>query len=171
MRDQVQYYLDRARAAALSGALGGVTEIAPSLDALLRTFTMISQGKGISGSHAIPPNLRFRGEKQDLEEMLGNLVALNEVLSLLAAGKVREAGEAAETRLGLSAMGKHRDKPFDARPGPHMPPAMHGIGMDGHKAASEFAAAAKTGDRDKALALLPNLTAACVGCHFSYRTR
>lgn len=74
MRDQVQYYLDRARAAALSGALGGVTEIAPSLDALLRTFTKISQGKGISGSHAVPPSLRFRGEKQDLEEMLGNLL-------------------------------------------------------------------------------------------------
>jgi hypothetical protein len=54
---------------------------------------------------------------------------------------------------------------------PHMPPAMHGIGIDGHKAASEFAAAAKTGDRDKALALLPNLTAGCVACHFSYRTR
>jgi hypothetical protein len=52
-----------------------------------------------------------------------------------------------------------------------MPPAMHGIGMDGHKAVSEFAAVAKTGDRDKALALLPNLTSACVGCHFSYRTR
>jgi len=74
MRDQVQYYLDRARAAALSGALGGVTEIAPSLDALLRTFTKISQGRGISGSHAIRPGLRFRGEKQDLEEMLGNLL-------------------------------------------------------------------------------------------------
>ena len=41
-----------------------------------------------------------------------------------------------------------------------MPPAMHGIGIDGHKAASEFAAAAKGGDRDKALALLPNLTTA-----------
>ena len=39
------------------------------------------------------------------------------------------------------------------------------------QAASEFAAAAKTGDRDKALALLPNLTSACVACHFSYRTR
>lgn len=74
MRDQVQYYLDRARAAALSGALGGVTEIAPSLDALLRTFTKISQGRGISGSHTIPQSLRFRGEKQDLEEMLGNLL-------------------------------------------------------------------------------------------------
>ena len=105
------------------------------------------------------------------EEMLGNLVALNEVLSLIAAGKIREAGEAAEVRLGMSAMGKHRAKPFDARPGPHMPPAMHGIGMDGHKAVSEFAAVAKTGDRDKALALLPNLMSACVACHYSYRTR
>lgn len=105
------------------------------------------------------------------QEMLDNMVAVNEVLSLMAAGKVREAGEAAEAKLGMSAMGRHRGKPFDARPGPHMPPAMHGIGMDGHKAASEFAAAAKTGDRDKALALLPNITSACVGCHFSYRTR
>ncbi len=105
------------------------------------------------------------------EEMQGNLVALNEVLSLIAAGKIKEAGEVAETKLGMSAMGKHRDKPFDARPGPHMPPAMHGIGIDGHKAVSEFAAAAKTGDRDKALALLPNLTGACVACHYSYRTR
>ncbi|UCV23372.1 cytochrome c [Ferribacterium limneticum] len=105
------------------------------------------------------------------QEMLDNLVAVNEVLSLMAAGKVKEAGEAAEAKLGMSAMGKHRGKPFDARPGPHMPPAMHGIGMDGHKAVSEFVAVARTGDRDKALALLPNLTAACVGCHAAYRTR
>lgn len=105
------------------------------------------------------------------QEMLDNLVAINEVLSLMAEGKVKEAGVAAEAKLGMSAMGKHRGKPMDARPGPHMPPAMHGIGMDGHKAVSEFAAVAKTGDRDKALALLPNLTSACVGCHFSYRTR
>ena len=105
------------------------------------------------------------------QEMLDNLLAVNEVLTLMAAGKTKEAGEAAEAKLGVSAMGKHRSKPFDARPGPHMPPAMHGIGIDGHKAASEFATVAKTGDRDKALALLPNLTGACVACHFSYRTR
>ncbi len=74
MRDQVQYYLDRARAAALSGALGGVTEIAPSLDALIRTFSKISQGRGITGSHSVPAGIRFRGEKQDFEEMLGNLL-------------------------------------------------------------------------------------------------
>ncbi len=105
------------------------------------------------------------------QEMLDNLLAVNEILLLMAASKVREAGEVAESKLGRSAMGKHRDKPFEARPGPHMPPAMHGIGMDGHQAASEFAAAAKTGDRDKALTMLPNLTTACVACHFSYRTR
>lgn len=74
MRDQVQYYLDRARAAALSGALGGVTELAPSLDALIRTFTKISQDRCIQGSHNVPAGVRFRGERQDFEEMMGNLL-------------------------------------------------------------------------------------------------
>ena len=105
------------------------------------------------------------------EEMLGNVAALNEILSLVATDKLKEAGEVAEAKLGKSAMGKHRSKPFDARPGPHMPPAMHGIGMDGHQAASDFAVAAKAGDRTKAMALLPNLTGACVACHYSYRIR
>ena len=105
------------------------------------------------------------------QEMLENLAALNEILTLVGSGKLAEAGEVAEAKLGVSSMGKHRAKPMDARPGPHMPPAMHGIGIDGHKAVSEFARVAATGDRDKALALLPNLTAACVACHYSYRTR
>ncbi|OYX01884.1 MAG: ATP-binding protein [Bosea sp. 32-68-6] len=74
MRDQVQYYLDRARAAALSGALGGVTEVVPSLDALIRTFAKISQGRGIVGSHSVATGVRFRGDRQDFEEMLGNLL-------------------------------------------------------------------------------------------------
>ncbi len=74
MRDQVQYYLDRARAAALSGALGGVTEVVPSLDALIRTFAKISQGRGIAGSHNVSTGVRFRGDRQDFEEMLGNLL-------------------------------------------------------------------------------------------------
>jgi signal transduction histidine kinase len=97
MRDQVQYYLDRARAAALSGALGGVTEIAPSLDALLRTFMKISQGRGVAGSHTAPPGLRFRGEKQDLEEMLGNLLdnAFKWAASTVAVSVTEEAGRIA----------------------------------------------------------------------------
>ncbi len=105
------------------------------------------------------------------EEMRGNLLALNEILTLMAAGKVKEAGALAESSLGVSAQGKHRDKPLDARPGPHMPPAMHGIGIDGHRAASEFAKVAATGDRDKAIAELPKLTGGCVACHYSWRTR
>jgi hypothetical protein len=105
------------------------------------------------------------------EEMLGNLLAINEILTLMAAGKLKEAGEAAEKSLGQSAMGKHRGKPLDARPGAHMPPAMHQIGMDGHRAASEFAKAAASGDREKALAELPKLTGGCVACHYSWRTR
>lgn len=105
------------------------------------------------------------------EEMRGNLLAINEILTLMAAGKVKEAGALAETSLGQSAQGKHRDKPFDARPGPHMPPAMHGIGLDGHRAASEFAKVAASGDREKALAELSKLTGACVACHYSWRIR
>jgi hypothetical protein len=105
------------------------------------------------------------------QEMLDNLLALNEVLSLVGAGKFNEAGDVAEKKLGVSAMGKHRSKPVDARPGPHMPEAMHNIGIQGHMAASEFAVAAKSSEYDRALTLLPKLTQPCVACHYSYRTR
>lgn len=105
------------------------------------------------------------------QEMLGNVMALNEILTLVAAGKLKDAGDVAEQKLGLSAQGRHRDKPFEARPGPHMPPAMHALGMEGHRAASEFAKAAQAGEHDRAMALLPNLTNACVSCHFSWRVR
>ena len=141
--------------------------------ALFLVSTAIVGGAGPAAAEDTRQLVKLPAPAQEAlrEEMLGNLVAINEVLSLMAEGKVKEAGAVAEAKLGMSAMGKHRAKPFDARPGPHMPPAMHGIGMDGHKAASEFAAAAKTGDRDKTLALLPNLTSGCVACHYSYRTR
>ena len=104
-------------------------------------------------------------------EMRASLLALNEIISRVVAGQLKEAGEVAEKELGLSAMGKHRSQPFDARPGPHMPPAMHAIGIDGHKAASEFARIAASGDREKTIAALPSLTTACVGCHYAYRIR
>lgn len=102
-------------------------------------------------------------------EMRANLLAINEILGLVAAGKITEAGEVAEKELGLSAMGKHRSQPFDARPGPHMPAAMHAIGMEGHQAASDFARVAASGDRDKTITALPSLTSGCVACHYAYR--
>lgn len=105
------------------------------------------------------------------QEMLDNLFAINEIITLMAANQVKKAGEVAETRLGVSAMGKNRKLPPEARPGPQMPEAMHTLGRQGHFAASEFARAAATGKRDRALALLPALTGTCVACHASFRTR
>ncbi len=74
MRDQVNYHLDRARAAALAGTLGTSTEIEPALAGLVRTFGKIYRDKDIAYDVHVPPGLRFRGERQDFEEMVGNLV-------------------------------------------------------------------------------------------------
>ncbi|WP_029648150.1 ATP-binding protein [Methylocystis sp. SB2] len=74
MRDQISFYLDRARAAARGGALGAATQIAPSIDALLRAFSKIYGDKGVIFSGGADPRLRFLGERQDLEEMIGNLL-------------------------------------------------------------------------------------------------
>ncbi|PPD16704.1 MAG: ATP-binding protein [Methylobacterium sp.] len=74
MRDQVQYYLDRARAAARAAAIGNITEVEPVLVAFTRTFEKIYRDRDIRFTLAVEMPLRFRGEKQDLEEMVGNLI-------------------------------------------------------------------------------------------------
>lgn len=74
IRDQVTYYLDRARVAARAQAIGSATEIEPVLAALVRTFGKIYRDRVTSHSVDPPSGLRFMGEKQDLEEMIGNLV-------------------------------------------------------------------------------------------------
>jgi signal transduction histidine kinase len=73
MRDQVQYYLDRARAAARAVAVGHVCEIEPVLIIFVRTFQKINQAKKIRFNYAVTGAPKFRGEKQDFEEMVGNL--------------------------------------------------------------------------------------------------
>lgn len=105
------------------------------------------------------------------QEMVDNLATLHEIVSLMGAGRVKEAGEVAEKRLGLSAMGKNRELPLDARPGAHMPPGMREMGTSGHQAASAFAAAAAGGDATKALAAMPGMLSSCTACHLTYRTR
>lgn len=119
------------------------------------------------------PLVKLTPQAQEVlrREMLDNLIAINEILALVAENRLKEAGEVAEARLGRRAMGKNAALPIEARPGPQMPPEMHALGRNGHFAASEFAAAAASGDRERALALLPNLTANCVACHAGYRTR
>jgi signal transduction histidine kinase len=74
MRDQISFYLDRARAAARGGALGAATPVAPCVEALLRTFTKIYSDRGVTFNGEAGAELRFLGERQDLEEMIGNLL-------------------------------------------------------------------------------------------------
>jgi signal transduction histidine kinase len=74
MRDQVTYYLDRARLAVRVSAIGAMAEVAPVTAGLVRTFEKIYCDRGITFNAQIPDNIRFRGERQDLEEMIGNLV-------------------------------------------------------------------------------------------------
>ncbi len=73
MRDQVQYYLDRARAAARAATIGNITDIEPVIAAFIRAFEKIYRDRDIRFRSEIETSLRFRGEKQDLEEMIGNL--------------------------------------------------------------------------------------------------
>jgi signal transduction histidine kinase len=74
MRDQIAHHLERARLAARLNVVGSVTEVGPVVTALTRTMEKIHQSRGISiDLHAVAP-VRFRGERQDLEEMVGNLV-------------------------------------------------------------------------------------------------
>jgi signal transduction histidine kinase len=74
MRDQVSLYLDRARRAARAQTLGAITEVEPVLAALARTLERIHQERAIKVTVQCVPGLKFRGEKQDLEEMAGNLM-------------------------------------------------------------------------------------------------
>ncbi len=74
MRDQVGHYLDRARMVARSGALGRVTPFEATAEPLVRALERINRDKGIAISLTVPADAKFQGEKQDLEEMLGNLL-------------------------------------------------------------------------------------------------
>jgi signal transduction histidine kinase len=74
MRDQVNHYLERARMVARAGAIGRVTDVEPAVQALKRTLEQIYRDKGVTVAVECPPEARFQGEKQDLEEMLGNLL-------------------------------------------------------------------------------------------------
>src|SRR4051795_9702355 len=74
MRDQVQHHLERARIAARATVVGTVTEVAPVVTALARSMEKIHRDRGIAIDIEATPAPKFRGEKQDLEEMIGNLV-------------------------------------------------------------------------------------------------
>lgn len=75
MRDQVAHHLERARLAArVSAAPATACEVRSIVIALARTMEKIHRGKDLAIDVIAPDSVRFRGERQDVEEMVGNLV-------------------------------------------------------------------------------------------------
>jgi signal transduction histidine kinase len=74
MRDQVARHLERARLAARLTVVGSITNVADVVKALARTMEKIHRGRGVAIEVHADNDARFRGERPDLEEMIGNLV-------------------------------------------------------------------------------------------------
>ncbi len=74
MRNQVAHHLERARIAARVTVVATVTEVAPAIERLVRTMEKIHRDRGLIIEVKADPQTKFRGERQDLEEMAGNLV-------------------------------------------------------------------------------------------------
>jgi signal transduction histidine kinase len=73
MSRQVDHHLRRARAAAHAKAIGARCDVGAVVEDMTRTLNKIygRQNKAVSASY--DSGLEFRGERQDLEEMVGNL--------------------------------------------------------------------------------------------------
>lgn len=74
MRDQITLYLDRARMAARVGVMGRATEVQPVLEPIVRALERIYRERDIRIDLQCPAGVKFQGERQDLEEMVGNLL-------------------------------------------------------------------------------------------------
>ena len=74
MREQVDHHLRRARAAARAQGSGERAEVAPALDELSRTLERIFGERGVVIDWDAEEDLVFRGERQDLLELIGNVL-------------------------------------------------------------------------------------------------
>lgn len=74
-RQQVNYHLSRAQVAASTRLPGAKTAVQPVADGLVRAMRRIHAERELTlTAGPFAPALGFRGETQDLQEMLGNLV-------------------------------------------------------------------------------------------------
>ena len=74
MRRQIDYHLAHARAAASGSTLGVNCAVAASAEGLARTLSRLYIEKGVSIEHAVSPAHCVRAQREDLDEMLGNLL-------------------------------------------------------------------------------------------------
>ncbi|MBL8413334.1 MAG: sensor histidine kinase [Propionivibrio sp.] len=74
-RKQIDYHLSRSRAAASVRVPGARTAVLPVLDGLLRVMRRIHVERNLEiVVHPLSMPVVFRGEEQDVQEMLGNLL-------------------------------------------------------------------------------------------------
>ncbi len=74
MRTQITHHLDRARVAARSSVIGDTTNVDDVLQGLKRALDRIYGERMLDLEVSANEGLKFQGEKQDFEEMVGNLL-------------------------------------------------------------------------------------------------
>jgi signal transduction histidine kinase len=74
IRGQVDHYLARAQTAASAKALGVRTSVLPVVEAVKRTLERIHIGRSVTISLTETNGAVFRGQSEDLEEIVGNLI-------------------------------------------------------------------------------------------------
>jgi signal transduction histidine kinase len=74
MREYIDHHLERARMAAQRRVIGVVSDVSPVVERLARAMRKIHESRGIAVDVDLADGLKFRGERQDLEEILGNLM-------------------------------------------------------------------------------------------------
>ncbi|MCZ6604248.1 MAG: HAMP domain-containing sensor histidine kinase [Alphaproteobacteria bacterium] len=74
MRHQVDHQLSRARMAATANLIGARAPVGPAADDLTRALGKIYSNRGITIVKSGDLDAHFRGEFEDLEEMIGNLM-------------------------------------------------------------------------------------------------
>ena len=75
MQRQVDYHLARARATASARAAPGLRcSVLPSVEGLVRTMRRLHAGRELRIDTDVSPAHEIRGRKEDLDEMLGNLL-------------------------------------------------------------------------------------------------
>lgn len=74
MSKQVDHHLRRARAATRGQSIGARTPLNETVSSLARTLQKIYRDKDLDIQVSLDDGLVFRGEKRDLEEMVGNLL-------------------------------------------------------------------------------------------------